>query len=344
LEKKTRFWKNLFSIVTILLSIGILTFFLFEGNGANNLRHVVFNLQPAWLLCILGGVIAGWFLESYVLHLFCRHLKKDWTFGQSFYVGMVELYYSAITPFCMGEPMEIYNMNKMGMDVGVASSIVAVKSILHHGVTFLYALVLISFKLNYFQTTVSNFSFVSLFGLVTNSIFIAGVFLFMMDEKLTNSILQVCIKGLNKLKLKKAAQKLDNKVHQELALFHNASKMIGKSYMLYSYAIFLTFIQITVASFISYFVYRSFNLKNESVLIIIAADTFVTMAASFIPLPGSSGGAEGGFYLFLKGFFGSSIVPAITLWRVATYYINILFCGLYVYILKRKYRPDAFDL
>ncbi|MDF2859565.1 MAG: flippase-like protein [Neobacillus sp.] len=336
--RKSRVIKNLFSAVTILFSIGILVFFMRTEDGIKNLRHVLFHLQPVWLLWIAGGVLSGWLLESYVLHLFCRHLNKDWTFGQSFYVGMVELFYSALTPFGMGEPVEIYNMTKMGMDIGTASSIVAVKSLVHHGVTFFYSLILISFELNYFQTMVSNFSFISLFGLITNSIFIIGVLMFMINEKLTNSLLQVCVRFLDKIKMHKLSQKLNNKVHNELLIFHDSTKTIGKSYSLYVFAIFLTLVQITIAGLISYFVYRSFNLNGESVFTMVAGDTFVTMAASFIPLPGSSGGAEGGFYLFFRGFFGASIIPAITLWRISTFYVNILFCGILVYFGRKKYR------
>ena len=208
--------KNLLSVITIGLSIGILAFFLHTEDGAKNLRHVLFHLQPIWLLWITAGVIAGWLLEAYVLHLFCRHLNKDWTFGQSFYIAMIELFYSALTPFAMGEPMEIYNMTKIGMDIGTASSIVAVKSLVHHGVTFFYSLILISFELSYFQTRVSNFSFIALFGLITNSIFIIGVLMFMINEKLTNSILQVCTRFLDKIKMHKLSQKLYHKVHDEL--------------------------------------------------------------------------------------------------------------------------------
>jgi uncharacterized protein (TIRG00374 family) len=330
--------KNLFSVLTILLSIGILAYFMLTEEGLKNLRHVLFHLQPVWLFWILAGVIAGWFLEAYVLHLFCRHLKKDWSFGKSFYAGMVELFYSAITPFNMGEPMEIYNMTKMGMDIGTSSSIVAVKSLVHHGVTFIYSLVLISFELNYFQTKVSNFSFITLFGLITNSIFIIGVLMFMFNERLTNRILQSFVKFLDKIKLHKLSKKIYDKIHEELMVFHDSSKIIGKAYPLYFSTIFLTLVQITIASIISYFVYRSFNLNKESVFIMVAADTFVTMVASFVPLPGSSGGAEGGFYLFFREFFQSSIIPAITLWRIATCYVNILFCGIYVFFFKKKYR------
>lgn len=330
--------KNLLSAITIIFSIGILCFFMLTEDGIKNLRHVLFHLQPVWLLWIAAGVLAGWLLEGYVLHLFCRHLNKEWSFGKSFWVGMIGLFYSALTPFCMGEPMEVYNMTKIGMDAGTASSIIAVKSLVHHAVTFFYSLVLISFELGYFQSRVSNFSFITLFGLITNSIFIIGVVMFMINEKLTNSLLQALIRFLDKIKLHKLSKKLDKKVSEQLMVFHDCSKIIGKSYPLYFTAILLTLVQITVASLISYFVYRSFNFKQESVFIMVAADTFVTMVASFVPLPGSSGGAEGGFYLFFREFFGSAIIPAITLWRISTYYVNILFGGIIVYFGRKKYR------
>ena len=329
--------KNLFSAITIIFSIGTLAFFMCTESGIKNLRYVLFHLQPIWLLWIVVGVLVGWLLEGYIIHLFCRHLKKGWTFGQSFYVGMIGLFYSAITPFCMCEPMEIYYLTKMEMDAGTASSIVAVKSLVHHAVEFFFSLILISFELSYFQTRVNNFAFITVFGLISNSIFIAFVVICMINEKLTNSLLQTCVRFFEKIKMHKLSKRLSNRVHDELLLFHNGSKKIGKSYPLYFSAIFLTLAQITVASLISYFVYRSFSLKGESVFTMVAGDTFVMMVSTFIPLPGSSGGAEGGFYLFFHAFFGTAIIPAITLWRISTYHVNIIFGGMIAYFGRKKY-------
>lgn len=335
---RSKLSKNLFTIITLAFCAGVLVYFLRTEEGLKSLRHIFFHLQPIWLLWIGVGVIAGWMLEAYVLHLFCRHLDKGWKFGQSFFVGMLGLLYSALTPFNMGEPMEIYNLNKMGMDLGTSSSIIAVKSLVHHGVTFIYSLILIAFELDYFQTRVSNFSFITLFGLVTNSIFIFLVLIFMINERLTESILHGVARFLDKIKLHRLSEKFYDAIHDELMKFHDSSKLIGRSFRLYFWAIALTLVQITIASLISYFVYRSFGLRGESVFIMVAADTFVTMVASFVPLPGSSGGAEGGFYLFFREFFGISIIPAITLWRISTYYVNILFGSIFVYFGRKKYR------
>lgn len=331
------FRKNLFALITIPLSISVLVYFLVKDNGRVGIRSFS-RLQPVWLFWIAAGVAAGWLLEGLVLHLLCRHLYRGWSFGKSFYVGMVGLFYSALTPFCMGEPMEIYSMSKMGMETGAAGSIIAVKSLLHHGVTFFYSLVLVACELEYFQTKVSNFSVITVFALVTNSIFIFMVVLFLINPAVTRFILRGLAGLLNRVGLRRLSRKLYRKIREQLLIFHDSSNRMGKSWLLYAAAVVLTLVQITLASLISYFVYRSFRLRGEPAFTMIAADTFVTMAASFIPSPGSSGGAEGGFYLFFREFFGEHIVPGITLWRFSTYYMNILFGCLVLNVGRRKYK------
>lgn len=338
MQQQTKSWikKNILALITIPLSVGIMAYFLMREKGTDNLQ-VFLHLDPIWVMWTFLGALGGWFLEGYVLYLICKHLCKDWTYAKSFYVGMVGLFYSALTPFCMGEPMEVYSMTKMGMETGTASSIIAVKSLIHHAVTFFYSFILVAFELNYFMTKVTNFSLITLFGLVTNSIFIIAVIMFMVNEKLTDTILKFFINILNKFKMHKLAQKLYENIHNQLQIFHDSSKRIGKANSLYAVAIVLTLVQITLASLVSYFVYRSFFLNGESVFTMVAGDTFVTMAASFVPLPGSSGGAEGGFYLFFREFFGGHILPGITLWRFATYYLNIFLGCFIVNFGKKKY-------
>lgn len=324
--------------------MGVLSYFLLKDDGLKNLQDSLMDLQPGWLLCVVLGVVGGWVLEGYVLHLFCRHLYPKWTFGRSFYIGMVGLLYSNLTPFSVGEPVEVYNMMRVGMDVGAASSIVAVKSLVHHAVTFFYSLLLILLKLKFFQTTISGYSFVTVFGLITNCVFIVSVFLVIVNESLTEKILLAIVKVMNWMKLQKLSDKFYKKAHSELLIFHDSANVMGRSFPLYFFAVLFTLIQITVSGLVSYFVYRAFNLRGQSVVTMIAGDAFTTMVASFIPLPGSSGGMEGGFVLFFHDFFGDKLVPAVTLWRTATYYLEIPIGALISYIGNRIYTEENTDL
>ena len=50
-----------------------------------------------------------------------------------------------------------------------------------------------------------------------------------------------------------------------------------------------------------------------------AASAFVQLLSSAVPLPGGTGGAEGGFALFLGHFYGSAATAGYLLWRLITF-------------------------
>lgn len=337
-KEKSKLWKNLFVAATLVLSAGVVLYFLFSNNGIATLGHIVAALRIRWLLLAIASAAACWLLEGFVLHIICRHLTQNWDYGRSLSVGMIGLLYSALTPSATGgQPMQVYTMHNMGMDTGVACSAVAVKTLVYQIVMVFYALVMVIMRLQYFQTNVSNFSFVTILGLLLNSLFIASVFLFMISEKLTDRILRALIRLLNKMRLCRNPEKRYEKIHSELQQFHDASKMMGSSAKLYFSAAVFTVLQISLNSMIPYFIYRSFNLHGAQISTMIAAQVFVSMVSAFVPLPGASGGAESCFFLFFGPYFGTTIWSAIFLWRVITYYFNILFGGMIGYLGSKSW-------
>jgi uncharacterized protein (TIRG00374 family) len=341
-KAKSSFGKKMFVFLTLAFSAGFLLYFLFSNNGVETIGKILSTLQLGWFILALAAAGACWLLEAATLHIICRHLHKNWNFQQSFTVGMTGLLYSAITPSATGgQPMQIYTMHSMGMETGVACSVAVVKTIVYQIVMVFYALIMVIAKLHYFQTNVSNFSFITVLGLFANSIFIATVFLFMISEKLTDRILRAVIHLLHKVKLCRHPEERYQKIHNELQLFHDATKIMGNSMELYLSAAGLTLAQITLNSLIPYFIYRSFNLRGAHVTTMIAAQVFVAMVSAFVPLPGSTGGAESCFYLFFGPYFKSSIWPAVLLWRIITYYFNILFGGIFAYFGNRYFKRST---
>lgn len=339
---KSSLKKNLFVIITLVLSVGVLLYFLFTTDGITTLGHLVTRLKPEWVFLSVASVVVCWIMEGFVLHLLCLHLYPEWSFGRSFSVGMIGLLYSALTPFSTGgQPMQIYSMRKMGMDTGKAGSIIAVKTLTYQVVMVLYSLVAVAAKLQFFQTSVSNFSFVTIIGLLSNSIFIALVFLFMLSETTTDRIVTAVIRFLHKIKLCRHPEERYEKIHGQLEMFHDASKLMGNSTKLYLTAMGITVFQITINSLVPYCIYRSFGIGTAPVTTMVAAQVFVAMVSAFVPLPGASGGAEGSFYIFFGMFFQSAILPAILLWRLLTYYSNILFGGIAAYVGGRLYNQTA---
>lgn len=332
-ESKSRFRKKLLIAFTMVLSIGTILYFLFTTNGIKALAKTILTLKPQWLFMACAAAVVGWLLEGLGLYLLCRHLYPKWKYYDSFTIGMVGLLYSALTPFATGgQPMQIYTLRSMGMDTGRAGSVIAVKTLIYQVIMVVYAMIMIAAKLSYFQTNVSNFSFITVIGVIANSLFICAVFLFMLSEKATNRILLRIIHILARMKLCRHPEERYEKIHSELSLFHDASRTMGKSSLLYVATMMITIVQITLNSLIPFFIYRSFGLHGAHVTTMVAAQVFVAMVSAFVPLPGASGGAEGSFFLFFGLYFGETVWPALILWRFITYFANIVFGSAFTYI------------
>ncbi|MCI1965693.1 MAG: flippase-like domain-containing protein [Oscillospiraceae bacterium] len=343
-KRNRKLCKNLFVAATLILSGGILLYFLFTmGGGIETLIRISKTLQHSWLAAAVLAAVVCWVLEGFEIDLLCRHLKKGWRFSRSFTSGMIGFLYSAVTPFATGgQPMQMYSLRSMGMDTGKAGSVVALKTLIYQAVMVLYALVMVVMRLHFFQTSVTNFAFLTVIGVFTNCLFIAAVVLFMVSEKTTDRILRFTISQLHRMKLCRHPEERYQKIHSQLQVFHDASKMMGNCAPLYLTVVASATLQITLNSLIPYFIYRSFNMQGASITTMIAAQVFVAMVSAFVPLPGSSGGAESSFYLFFSLYFGSTaIFPAILLWRIITYYANIVFGGIFVYVGTKMKTRDS---
>ncbi len=319
------------------ISIGVLVYFLVTTDGIAAFAGIVDSIQVPWFVLIFVAVVVGWLLEALVLHFFCKKVYPQWKYWHSLIIGMIGLLYSALTPFATGgQAMQIYYMRKLGMDTGGAGSIIAVKSLVYQVIMVLFALVMVFWKLPFFQQSVSNFSFLTIIGLATNLTFVLLVLFFAISEKATDKCLRAVIKFLYRIKIVKKPVSRYHKLHSEFTIFHKSTKLVGKSVKVYLGAVFFTIVQIFVACIIPYLIYRSFNFKGADVFDMLGAQAFVNMVSAFIPLPGASGGAEGSFYLFFGTFFGNNlIIPALFIWRVVTYYLNIVGGIAFVFIVKR---------
>ena len=89
------------------------------------------------------------------------------------------------------------------------------------------------------------------------------------------------------------------------------------------YTVVLSTLQLTVYFLVPYFILRAFGL-NASAFSMIAAQAFVLMISSFVPLPGAAGGAELSFFTFFKLFFPANLLNiSVLVWRLVTFYLTV---------------------
>ena len=338
--------KNLFVIITLSISLGLLIGFLMTQDQ-KSLQEIFAHLEPGWMFAAIFSMLLTWFLEGICNWLLCHHLYPKWTLNRSIIVGMIGILYNNITPFSTGgQPMQIYSMHKMGMKTGKAGAIIAAKTLIYQCIMVFYSLILMIFHLHFFQTTVSNLSFLTIFGVLTNGAFILLVLLFSIYPPFVYRLIHGVLHLLERIHVVHDFQAKYDDTVLKLKVFHDGIKTMGHSIKLYACVCLVTVLQITLNSVVTYFMFLSFGLRGTGMWVMIAAQVFVNMIASFVPLPGASGGAEISFGMFFHIFFRDATAPAMLIWRMITYYFGIILGCVFASIGNHKYStaiPDDFS-
>ena len=334
--------KNKFLNLTVLIvTSAIMVYFFIFLNGLENLIMQMRNMKIQWIIIAVITFIFFWIFETLVLYYISSSLynKKIKILSYFRYV-LIGQFFGAITPFSSGsQPSQVLAMNEDGIPAGIAASILAIKFILHEIVYFIFLIVSLIFKFNYFNVRIKFFLQFCIIGLIINAIVISMAMLVAFTIKIPKKIMILIYKFLNYIRLLKNYEEKCVKLDEELLSFHNHAKLMWKyKYSCIAAGIF-TAAQWFAYYIIPYFIYRSFSMNYISIFTMITAQVFLTMFMSCIPIPGAEGGAEAGFYIIYRLFFTkNNLVPAIFIWRIVTYYFTILTGGVFTVFISKKQR------
>lgn len=330
---------KIFNLITVILSACILLSFFFFTNNVGSLILTLKSVSKLWIFIALFFMVIFWLLESLILYIITKLLYNGpKLFSKSIKFAMIGQFFGSLTPFASGsQPAQLYAMTEYGIPAGISGSILMIKFIIHQTVFTFYSLLVISLKFRYFNSKIRYFLYFAIFGFIFNSLIIGLAFLFSVNDKITKKILNVILKVLGKIRLVKNPDEKYGKIEKELMSFHKNSALIAQNKSICINACILTFIQWTIFYSIPYCVYRGFGFNSESVFTMIAAQVFLTIIMSCVPLPGGEGAAEGGFFIIFSLFFPRQLLlPAIFTWRLLAYYSCIGAGSLFAFV-----RPKA---
>lgn len=314
--------KKVLNVGVILFATSIMLYFTVFKRGIGFWKNEMRTLNFKWLLLAFFAMFMYWGIESITLNVFTKFTYSKQSFKEAFKITMVGQFFNSVTPFASGgQPAQLYFMIKKGIKGGTASSILTMKLIVYQIVLITYSLLAIILKFTFFKENLPNFFYVSFIGFFLNVVAILLLFSIFINKNITKGILKGVLKFLNKIHLVKNLKKYRLKFEEEIDNFHENAVEISKNFKVVLKSIVLTFVQLTAYFVIPYFIYRAFNMSSANFWSMVAAETFLNMIVAVIPLPGAAGGSEGGFYLLFGLFFNkATIMPAIFLWRVITYY------------------------
>ncbi|HEX2985655.1 MAG TPA: lysylphosphatidylglycerol synthase transmembrane domain-containing protein [Caproiciproducens sp.] len=330
--------KTIFNIATIMLSLGLLVYFCLSEDGLINLAGHIHDFKILWLIAGFLCMILDLVFDAVLIYIFTKNIQEDYTARRAFKVCMVGHLYSAVTPFQSGgQPMQIYVMNKQGVDPGLATSAMVQKFFIYQTGITLYSLFAIIFQLRYFRNTLNPLMWwLAAVGFVAQIAVAMLLLVFSFNPRVTHKVLTLAGKLLSKLHLIKDYETTLSAWEKQLESFHVSNQYLYKNRLLVLKTYGLTFLQLTSLFAVSYCIFRAFNIGSVSPVNMICSQAFVTMVSSLIPLPGAAGASEGSFAVFFSSFFTSgTLKSAILVWRIITYYSVILISAPFSRIAKK---------
>jgi len=325
--KKKQFWL----IISFVFIIAAITYLSVSGQYINVL-NALSSMNKGWLLISLLFIGFYWLIESGIVHLLINRLYIKKRFRDSLRVSMIGQFFSGITPFASGgQPAQLLLLNKIDVPVGIGSSILMSKFIIYQSVLVIYAAGLLVIKGKFFINEVNNIFGLVVIGFGINLLVISALLFISFARNSNRKIIYTIIDFLAKIKIIKNVERAREKVLHHMEEFNEQIILMKNHKGLMLRIIMLTILQLTCYFIVPFFLYKGFGLSGVPVSNIIAATAFVLMVTSFIPMPGGSGGAEGGFYIIFGMFFiPKLIIPAILLLRIITYYLWMCIGGIWM--------------
>lgn len=328
------------NIIVVLISACIFFSFFIFTKGVSSLIKELKSLNMYWIFWSVVGVVLFWTFEAIVLHIIIKELHdKEYSFFKTIKFHMIGQFFGSITPLSAGsQPAQLYEMTESGIPAGLSGSILMIKFMLHQVINIFCLMIALLFKFNYFNSKIKYFMYFAILGVVINIAVMLLAILVVMNRKITENILHFILKILGAIRILKNVESKKKRIEEELKSFHQNAMLMVKHINMCIYVLIFTLLEWTTYFCIPYFIYRSFGFYSESLWTIMAAQVFLTVFMSAIPLPGAEGGAEGGFYVIFNLFFKSStIITALFVWRILTYYLAIAASSIFILVFPNTH-------
>jgi len=294
---------------------------------------VITTLQQITLVQII--LISFWsfmprIVHGLILYKMAHHIQPNYKFKHGLMNSLIEGFGSGITPSSTGgQFMQTYAFNKHGLKSSQGAGIVWLDF-------FLYSLSVVLISVVFFLGQFTEFAHSSItlvfaLGLFVNVLMLVLLGLMVYFPVIYRKFMHFFVHVLEKLRLVKQKDKLLDSWNETLDHFYEAQAAIkdnkGMLWQLFGLNILRIMIYFTTPIAIG----LALNLKIEfsSLYELIALASFISIANTFVPLPGASGATESLFVLSFSTVIGKASAASIMiLWRFFSFYLILILGGI----------------
>ncbi|WP_290172093.1 lysylphosphatidylglycerol synthase transmembrane domain-containing protein [uncultured Dubosiella sp.] len=336
--KKTSYLWN-FVLIAVITIVAL--WFALKDNY-QEVVHAIGKLNGFSLTIILVWGILYTCVWGLVYVVLGRKFKKNYSVLNGIVVAFTGTFFSGITPSATGGQFgQAYIFKKQG----IGASILWADFIIYQTTMMVYVTILFCMKFFYYSHQSAWFTLV-LAGYVVNFVVIFGLYTMALFPKIYIHLSQWIVKVLSRLRILKNPEKTLESWTLQMTSFTSEIKKLAGDKKAIVECMLINTVRLTMLYALPFLIARllGIHLAMDQLVDVIALSSFVTMANSFIPIPGASGGTEMMFSILFSPIMGSLTSAVLILWRVSTYHIILVVGGVIFMVAKAYYdRRDAIE-
>lgn len=324
--------KGLLITVTIsLFTIGG----LLSTSTTTDTWHTLLRIHPRNILIMLSAVLLSWLVEGLRVKTIAHLLGEEISFFNTLRINLASIFTGNITPLNSGTiPTQVYLLHQRGISIGKATAIVTIR------LTFTSLLLAIGgpILLFLFRGKILKEIGLSWLGGIVDYILILAllfsVFLLFLLLKPTKG--EHVVKRLFRLKFSQKllgtkAETFCQKTLWEIEEFRRAlGRLLRGKPLAVLFVVFLTGCSWISTLLVVPAILLGFGVNiNGKIFRILLLQFVIQFFLSFIPIPGGSGLAEISFFSIFARYLPKHLQAlSVALWRLLSYYLNILVGGV----------------
>jgi len=278
------------------------------------------NLSWVWWACFCFIMYFIFGVGAYVVAVWLDH-DSPVGIRDLMSVEASGIFFGNLTPMMAGAvPAQILRLTRTGLDPGEAAATQFTRFIMFQFGVVLFAAIMLLAKFKFFLESYGDIVFLNLVVFGVHFAELLGMFVVCLAPRFVKRVGNAAIGFLSRHNWLKDREHWDEVVNVQVDEFSQAFLRAAKHLPSMFVTLVVTMLQLASLYMIPWFVLRAFGIKGDFVECL-AAGSMVQMVATAVPLPGGTGGAEGGFMLFYGKLFGSSATAGFLIWRIVTFFL-----------------------
>jgi len=366
-KKKNNIVKYSIYFSFVLIATGLALFLSLKDNFAGVINAFK-GAEWSWIIAILGVFVLSFVVDALVILIFMRLYTRKYTFHEGLAVSMIGSFYEGFIPGATGgQVMGAYTLKKQGVQISNAASIIVMYFIIYKVALIIFDIITVIFKWTLLQQIgsipfkIGSWQFaiplapLTIIGFVINLTLIAFLFLMSYSHKIHNFIMHYGVGLGAKLRIIKNPDQTRETLRIQVENFKIELRRLLSNFRVSILILFLFLVGLICKFSIPWFAGMALhgygpNTTGAATFRAFWDSCFMSayhdMITGIIPLPGGAGISEIFFSTLFTNFYKSSAIvsAAQILWRIATYHLVLVVCGIVAALYKGSPKEEAMEI